>query len=968
MENSAESIKDWQVVGSERILSHESGMEKAKFLDRNFKPGALGNGKPLLERAQILLAAVGPWSAAALTLAVGMLIHSALERDATKRHQQNVRTKVVRAVATVRGGTEVAINKRVFLTVALKYHVSVNPAISSDEFDSFASLLMSEAKGIRSLTLIPNNEITDIYPREGNESAIGLNLLKEPGQREAALRAIATGNQQLCGPVDLKQGGRAFINRAPLNVAASTDSQFAVGDYWGMVSVLIDYDELVNEIQEYVPSDLEIAIQTRGDNPTFLVGSDAIKQANPIATEVAVANDVWRLYGVPRDGWPVASPGASNRQEHALVFSGLAALLVFLLVRTTARYLRAGGELRLASLNAQRIRAVLEKTARMARVGGWEFDLTAERIIWSDEVCRIHDRPLGHTPTLEEAVEYYTPAARATIADAIKAAIDKDEPWDLELPLVTANGREIWVRSNGEPGYENGRCVRLWGTFQDVTHVHEAQQQMRLTQRAVESAADAIFFLDPRGQILFANAAGRRHLGEPGDVSQFNMCDFDTALSPESWREKIKLLQQNDKCEYESQLRSVADTLIDCEVRLWFVESEAGQQIVASFRDTSRAKREAELRDVLFEQSSDAHLLFDKTGIIECNQAAVEMLCMKDKEQILASHPAEFSPEVQPDGRLSLEKCKEMDAFAYENGTHRFDWMHKRSDGEEFLCEVTLNSVQLESGPALLVVWHDISERKKVIDKLAASNLELQQFAYVASHDLQAPLRGIANFAHFLKEDHQSQLNDEATDFVDRIVSGCKRMQQLISDLLSYSRVDGRARPFQPVDLNQVVDQAIEILEPSIADSNGLVTRDNLPTIVGDASQMLQLMQNLVCNGLKYHHCDGVPKVHVAVEQREFCYVISVRDNGIGIEAEAQERVFEIFKRLHTQDEYPGTGIGLAICRRIVEQHAGEISLESTPGEGSTFCFTLPLRGQPPGAENETAPTGLQSGVSQPSC
>lgn len=924
--------------------------------------GSRENGKPILERGQVLLAAVGPWSAAALTLAVGMLVHTALERDATKRYQQHIRSKVVRAVATVRGGTEVAINKRVFLTLALKYHVSVNPGISSEEFESFASLLMREVKGIRSLTLIPNNKITDVYPRKGNESAIGLNLMTVPSQRDAALRAIATGNQQLCGPVDLKQGGRAFINRAPVNVATSTNSQFAPGDYWGMVSVLIDYDELVGEIQEYVPGDLEIAIQTQGENPTFLVGSGAIKQAHPLATEVAVANDVWRLYVAPRDGWPVISPGASSRQVHALVFSGLAALLVFLLVRTTARYLRAGSELRLASSNAQRISGVLEKTARMAQVGGWEFDIVTQQITWSDEVCRIHDRPSGFRPDLEEAIKYYAPSARSTITGAIEFAIERGEAWDIVLPLVTANGREIWVRSNGEPGYENGKCVRLWGTFQDVTHVHVAQQQMRLTQQAIDSAEDAIFFLDPLGQILFANAAGRRHLGQPDDVTQLNMCDFDTELSPGSWQEKIKLLQRDAKCEYESQLRSVSDTLIDCDVRLWFVESEAGQQIVASFRDTSRAKREAELRDVLFELSSDAHLLFDKTGIIECNQAAVEMLRMKDKEQVLASHPAEFSPEFQPDGRLSLEKCKEMDELAYENGTHRFDWMYRRPDGEEFLCEVSLYSVQLESGRALLVVWHDVSERKKVIDKLAASNLELQQFAYVASHDLQAPLRGIANFAHFLKEDYPTQLDVKGADYIDRIVKGCKRMQHLISDLLSYSRVDGRARPFEPVDLNHVVDQVIEILEPSIVDSNGLVTRDDLPTIAGDASQMLQLMQNLIGNGLKYHR-DGVPKVHVSVEQRGLCSVIRVRDNGIGIEAEAQDRVFEIFKRLHTQDEYPGTGVGLAICRRIVEQHAGEISLESVPGDGSTFSFTLPRRGQPQSVEIEKPPIAVEINV-----
>ncbi|GAB5402556.1 MAG: hypothetical protein Aurels2KO_07870 [Aureliella sp.] len=874
-----------------------------------------------------------------------MLVFVALERIAAKRHQETVRTEVLRAVSAVRSGTESAINKRVFLTLALKYHVSVNPGITEEEFRCFAESLTSESRGIRSLTLLRDNVITDVYPREGNESAIGLKPLEIPSQRAAALHVIESGGQVLTGPVELKQGGRAFVNRAPVHVATDNDDRYLAGDYWGMVSVLIDYEELIGEIRKTISSDLQIAIQTQGDDSSYLVGSSDILDSEPLVAEITIANDTWRLFGAPRDGWPTGATGAEGRQTLALVLSGVAAFLVLMLVRVTSRYLRTGLQLNEASTNAERARLVLEKTGRMARVGGWEYDLTTQNITWSDEVCRIHERPLGYAPEIEEAIQYYTPAAQVIVREAVERAIKLGEPWDLELELKTAAGRDIWVRTIGEPSYAKGKVVRLWGAFQDITQRRESQQQMLLTQRAVDNAVDAIFFLDSFGKIQYANIAGLRHLGNPDDVSRLSVCDFDKSLSPERWQEKLRVLQREGKCDYSTQLRSAADALIDCDARLWFLTSDGGQQIVAAFRDTTSAKREAELRNVLFEQSSDAHLLFDESGIIECNQAAVEMLRFKDKQSLLASHPAEFSPKVQPDGRESLEKCIEMDALAYENGTHRFDWMHKRQNGEEFLCEVTLTPVQLATGSALLVVWHDISERKRVIDKLAASNLELQQFAYVASHDLQAPLRGIGNFAQFLREDYGDKLDDEAGEYISRIVNGCKRMQQLISDLLTYSRVDARARPFESVDLNTVVDQAIEILEPSITDAGGRITRDDLPTVSGDPSQLLQLMQNLIGNGLKYHR-DGVPTVHVSSESLGLCHEVRVRDNGIGIDPDAQDRVFEIFKRLHTQDEYPGTGIGLAICRRIVEQHSGEIGVESSPGDGSTFSFTLPSRGQ----------------------
>jgi light-regulated signal transduction histidine kinase (bacteriophytochrome) len=234
-------------------------------------------------------------------------------------------------------------------------------------------------------------------------------------------------------------------------------------------------------------------------------------------------------------------------------------------------------------------------------------------------------------------------------------------------------------------------------------------------------------------------------------------------------------------------------------------------------------------------------------------------------------------------------------------------------------------------------------ELARVNETLESSNIELQQFAYVASHDLQSPLRSISGFVQLLKMDYEEKLDDRGRDYIRRTVQSIAQMETLINDLLSYSRVESRSRPFVAVALGDVFHGSVSLLESSIRDAGGQVTCEELPVVLGDSSQLEQLMQNLIGNGLKYHGTEP-PHVHVSAEPgvRKNEWIVSVRDNGIGIDAKYFGRIFEIFKRLHDQKEYPGTGIGLAVCRRVVERHGGTIWVESEPGHGSNFRFSIP--------------------------
>jgi signal transduction histidine kinase len=246
-----------------------------------------------------------------------------------------------------------------------------------------------------------------------------------------------------------------------------------------------------------------------------------------------------------------------------------------------------------------------------------------------------------------------------------------------------------------------------------------------------------------------------------------------------------------------------------------------------------------------------------------------------------------------------------------------------------------------------LLLQQEISNRQraesallKSNQELARSNAELEQFAYVASHDLQAPLATIASYAQLLEKRYKDQLDSQAIKFIGNIVQGCTRMQTLIDDLLEYSRVGRSRKPFLLTDCNQAVQQGIANLQGAIRDTQAVVTYDELPAVMGDISQLVQLFQNLLSNAIKYRH-DAPPAVHITAYKQEENWLFSVSDNGIGIAPQHQERIFQIFQRLHTQREYSGTGIGLAICQKIVERHGGYIWVESELGQGSTFHFTL---------------------------
>ncbi|MEC4985043.1 MAG: ATP-binding protein [Oscillatoria sp. PMC 1068.18] len=259
--------------------------------------------------------------------------------------------------------------------------------------------------------------------------------------------------------------------------------------------------------------------------------------------------------------------------------------------------------------------------------------------------------------------------------------------------------------------------------------------------------------------------------------------------------------------------------------------------------------------------------------------------------------------------------------------------------------QVEINAV-LELRKAIVnIVLRQADELAQLAQDLERSNAELKKFAYVASHDLQEPLNQVANYVQLLEMRYEEELDTDAKEFISFAVEGVSLMQTLIDDVLAYSRVDMQAIEFELTQVETALDRALSSLRGRIAESGAIITHDFLPTVMADSTQLMQLFQNLIGNAIKFRS-EKTPEIHIGAQRREDAWLFSVRDNGIGIEPQFSDRIFVIFQRLHTRDEYHGTGMGLAICKKIVECHRGRIWVESELDQGATFYFTIPIGGR----------------------
>jgi len=611
---------------------------------------------------------------------------------------------------------------------------------------------------------------------------------------------------------------------------------------------------------------------------------------------------------------------------------------------------------------------MFKKAGELSKAGAWEINLIENNVYWSEEVYRIHEVDFSVKPDFQAAIRYYTPDCRPIILAAVEKAIKDGAPFDLPLEMITSKGRHIWVRTIGQVLYEQGKAIKLYGVFQDITEFKLAEERTR----------------------------------------------------------------------------------------------------------------------VIFEYSTDAHLLFGDHGIIDCNHAAVKMIGCRDKNELLTFHPSVFSPEYQPDGRRSDEKSMEMDAIARKNGYHRFEWYHKRMNGEVFPVMVTLNPVHINNSDVLLVVWHDITVQKQtqqtimrneamladtqelthsgsweadllngknfwskeafrifgldpseqgpesitfgkmihpddlplyksVIEKTVTSglisNIDLRiilpsgevryinaigkpkidekgkvvklygaivditdrkniendllkakelaeyaaevksQFLSTMSHEIRTPMNAVIGFTNLLLRTNPT---GEQSKYLNVLKFSGENLLVLINDILDFSKIEEGKIIFEQIDfsLEALLDNIRTVMSPRATEKGLqlklLFDKDISGLVIGDPVRLGQIFTNLVTNAIKFTSAGKITLSAVLgnKDSRHTSIDFEVRDTGIGIAANKLEYIFERFTQANsdTTRKYGGTGLGLTITKRLIELQGGSIKVESEFGKGSGFTFSLTFK------------------------
>jgi PAS domain S-box-containing protein len=511
---------------------------------------------------------------------------------------------------------------------------------------------------------------------------------------------------------------------------------------------------------------------------------------------------------------------------------------------------------------------------------------------------------------------------------------------------------------------DSAEGILVTAAIRDISVRRAAEEHLALMEGRyrglLEAAPDAMVVVNPRGDILLLNVQAEKQFGYHRDelvgqkVKNIIPEGFAERLIADGLRSAEDALAQQIGTGIELIARRKNGTEFPIEIMLSPLDSAEGILVTAAIRDISvrkaaeehLARMEGRYRGLL-EAAPDAMVVVNPRGDIVLLNVQAEKKFGYRRDELVGQKvkniiPQGFAERLIADALRSAE-----DALAQQIGTG-IELIGRRKDKSEFPIEIMLSPLESAEGILVTAAIRDITKRKAAeanllykVDELYRSNQELGQFAYIASHDLQEPLRMVASYTQLLAKRYQGKLDSDADEFIAFAVDGANRMQRLIQDLLAYSRVGTKGKDLLETSSEHALQQSLLNLGSAIAESGAVVTHDALPAVLADESQLVQLFQNLVGNAIKYKS-PAVPKIHVSASRNSGNkWAFSVRDNGLGIDPQYFERIFVMFQRLHKREEYDGTGIGLAICKKIVERHGDHISVESQPGHGSTFRFAL---------------------------
>jgi PAS domain S-box-containing protein len=513
---------------------------------------------------------------------------------------------------------------------------------------------------------------------------------------------------------------------------------------------------------------------------------------------------------------------------------------------------------------------------------------------------------------------------------------------------------------------ESAEGTLVTAAIRDVTEHKNAEKhlvQMEARYRGLlEAAPDAMVVVNRNGEIVLLNVQAEKQFGYRRDellgrkVKSIIPEGFAERLIADGTRTAAEALAQQIGTGIELNGRRKDGSEFPIEIMLSPLESAEGVLVTAAIRDITERKRvedalrrsEERFRLMASGVKDYANIMLDPEGrVVSWNVGAARIEGYRTEEIIGQPFSRFYSVEDIRNGTPGSELKQ-----ARKNGSFEGEGWRVRKDGSRFLANVVITALRDEKGRlrGFGKIMRDITERRRseehltrTMEELKRSNDELEQFAYVASHDLQEPLRMVASYTQLLAQRYEGRLDSDADEFITFAVDGCNRMQDLIRDLLSYSLAAANVEVLREISCEEALEKTLKNLRATIQGSGAIVTHDSLPAIMMDETQLVQVFQNLIGNAIKYRGV-AAPRVHVAATRDGgHEWIFSVRDNGMGIEPQYFERIFVLFQRLHGQNEFEGTGIGLAMCKKIVNRIGGRIWVESQAMKGSTFYFALPI-------------------------
>ncbi|MCC5938791.1 MAG: PAS domain S-box protein [Lunatimonas sp.] len=609
------------------------------------------------------------------------------------------------------------------------------------------------------------------------------------------------------------------------------------------------------------------------------------------------------------------------------------------------------------------LQRMLQDASEMAKVGAWEIDLENGTHKWSPITRDIFEVPANYEPELDSVIRFYPPELQPFVKEKVDRAIELAEPFEFESTITTALGNEKWVRIEGKVEVVETRVVRLFGSVQDI-HQHKTDQraiEQALNERnnILESIGESFFSVDKNWNTLYWNKSAENLLHVPrGRVVGKNIWDAVPELQKHGLRQKCQeALKTKTSLHLESH---------DTESGKWL---EIGiyptwDQLGVFLRDISnRKKSEQEIRlsNERFQKIAEA----TNDAIWDFDVPKNSLFWGKGFEHLFSYKVHQVNPSLEhlislihPDDKDRIcEKIGEYMQPSYPNNHWIEEYRFLRADGT--YAHVVDRAIFIRDSfgtvTRVLGAMTDISQQKEhenslkalnaqlkaKVKELAISNQELEQFAYVASHDLQEPLRMITSFLGQIERKYSHILDDKGKQYIGFAVDGSRRMRQIILDLLEYSRVGREKDQLESVNLMEIVEETKLLFRKTIEESKAVITTENLPTIQGFQVPIRQVFQNLISNALKYRSAMRTPFIHIKAIDKDDAYEITVQDNGLGIEDEYFDRIFIIFQRLNREPSLPGTGMGLAITKKIIENYGGNIWVDSELDVGSTFHFTL---------------------------